>query len=225
MRFMRKLHRWLSLVIFIQVFIWLVSGLYFSWLGHEKLAAHEYFQPVTEEAVGPVYYPESALIERFENIQSLEIRSVAGTAQYVVTTTDGKKHYVNALTGKDWKTPAPMAADLARRSYNGPGHIEQVHAVTGSEEIIGWRSQGFRVTFSDDIATRAYIDAASGDVIDHRNSSWWLSDWMFRLHFMDYSGERDFNSLLNIVAATAALWFSLSGLILLGRSLKRRQLF
>ena len=37
MRFMRKLHRWLSLVIFIQVFIWLVSGLYFSWLGHEKL--------------------------------------------------------------------------------------------------------------------------------------------------------------------------------------------
>ncbi|MCA1766769.1 MAG: hypothetical protein LC639_00795, partial [Idiomarina sp.] len=66
---------------------------------------------------------------------------------------------------------------------------------------------------------------ASGEVIDHRNSSWWLSDWMFRLHFMDYSGERDFNSLLNIVAATVALWFSLSGLILLGRSLKRRQLF
>jgi len=225
MRFMRKLHRWLSLVIFIQVLIWLVSGFYFSWLGHQKLAAHDYFQPVIEEAVGRVYYPESALMERFHKVQSLEIRSVAGTAQYVVTTTNGKQHYVNALTGDDWKTSAPLAAELARQSYNGPGFIEQVQAVTGSDEIVGWQSKGFRVTFSDDIATRAYIDAASGEVVDHRNSRWWLSDWMFRLHFMDYSGERDFNSLLNIVAATATLWFSLSGLILLGQSLKRRQLF
>lgn len=225
MRFIRKLHRWLSLIIFIQVFIWLVSGLYFSWLGHQRLAAHDYFQPVTQEAVGAVYYPENALTERFENIQSLEVRSVAGTAQYVVTTTNGKKHYVNALTGKDWKTSVPLAAELARQSYNGPGFIEQVHAVTGSDEIIDWHKAGFKVTFSDDIATRVYIDAASGEVVDHRNSRWWLSDWMFRLHFMDYSGERDFNSLLNIVAATVALWFSLSGLILLGQSLKRRQFF
>ncbi|RUO64708.1 hypothetical protein CWI78_12470 [Idiomarina ramblicola] len=225
MRFMRKLHRWLSLIICIQVLIWLVSGLYFSWVGHQSLAAHDYFQPVPKKAIGSVFYPENALTERFDSIESLEIRSVAGTAQYVVTTTDTNKHYVNALTGEDWKTSVPMAAALARQSYNGPGVVEEVRAVTGSDEIVGWHKAGFKVTFSDDIATRAYIDAASGEVVDHRNSRWWLSDWMFRLHFMDYSGERDFNSLLNIVAATAALWFSLSGLILLSRSLKRRQLF
>lgn len=225
MRFMRKLHRWLSLIIFIQVLIWLVSGMYFSWLGHQKLGAHDYFQPVAESPIGSVFYPETALTERFENIESLEIRSVAGTAQYVVTTTDGKKHYVNALTGEEWTTSAPLAAELARKSYNGPGRLKQVQAVTGSDEIISWHKAGFKVSFSDELATRVYIDAASGKVVDHRNSRWWLSDWMFRLHFMDYSGERDFNSLLNIVAATVALWFSLSGFILLCRSLKRRQLF
>ena len=225
MRFMRKLHRWLSLIIIVQVLIWLISGFYFSWLGHQKLAAHDYFQSVPQSPIGEVFYPETALTERFENIKSLEIRAVAGIAQYVVTTTDGTKHYVNALTGQNWQTSVPLAAKLARLSYNGPGNVQQVQATKGSNEIVGWDGAGFRVTFTDNIATRVYVDAASGEIIDHRNSRWWLSDWMFRLHFMDYSGERDFNSLLNIVAASVALWFSLSGLFLLGRSLKRRQLF
>ncbi|MDV6316611.1 PepSY domain-containing protein [Idiomarina sp. HP20-50] len=225
MKFMRKLHRWLSLIIIIQVLIWLISGFYFSWLGHQKLAAHDYFQSAPATPVGSAFYPENALFERFNDIKSIEIRSVGDTPQYVVITTAGTSHYVNALTGEDWTTSAPLAAELARKSYNGPGRVKEVQAVKGSDEIIGWQDAGFKVTFSDDLATRVYVDSASGNVVDHRNSRWWLSDWMFRLHFMDYSGERDFNSLLNIIAATVALWFSLSGLILLGRSLKRRQLF
>lgn len=224
MRFMRKLHRWLSLVILIQVLIWLVSGLYFGWVGHQSLAAHDYFQSTPVTPVGPVFYPENGLIERFDNIESVEIRSISDTAQYLVMTIDGSRHYVNAQTGERWQTSAPLAAKLARQSYNGPGSVNEVQAVAGSDEIIDWNKPGYRVTFTDDIHTRVYVDAASGEVVDHRNNNWWLSDWMFRLHFMDYSGERDFNSLLNIIAATIALWFSLSGLILLGRSLKHRQL-
>lgn len=225
MRFVRKLHRWLSLVILIQVLIWLVSGLYFGWVGHQSLAAHDYFQSIPATPVGSVFYPENALIERFDNVKSVEVRSISETAQYVVLAIDGSRHYVNAQTGERWQTSAPLAAKLARQSYNGPGSVNEVQAVTGSEEIIDWNKPGYRVTFTDELHTRVYVDAASGEVVDHRNNSWWLSDWMFRLHFMDYSGERDFNSLLNIIAATIALWFSLSGLILLGRSLKHRQLF
>ncbi len=224
MRFMRKLHRWLSLVIFIQVLIWLVSGLYFGWVGHQSLAAHDYFQSIPKAPVGAVFYPENALIERFDNVKSVEVRSISETAQYLVLTIDGSRHYVNAQTGERWQTSAPLAAKLARQSYNGPGSVKEVQAVMGSEGIIDWNKPGYRVIFTDDIRTRVYVDAASGEVVNHRNNNWWLSDWMFRLHFMDYSGERDFNSLLNIIAATIALWFSLSGLILLGRSLKHRQL-
>ncbi|MCA1767929.1 MAG: hypothetical protein LC639_06950, partial [Idiomarina sp.] len=174
MNFIRKLHRWLSLLIIIQVLIWLVSGLYFGWMGHKSLASHDYFQPVPENPVGAVFYPETALTEQFEEIKSLEIQSVAGTAQYVVTTTAGAKHYVNALTGGNWQTSVPLAAKLARLSYNGPGSVQEVQAVKGSNEIVGWDGTGFRVTFTDEIATRVYVDAASGEVIDHRNSSWWL---------------------------------------------------
>jgi len=225
MRFIRKLHRWLSLVILIQVLIWLVSGLYFGWVGQQSLAAHDYFQSVPKTPVGSVFYPENALIERFDDIKSVEIRSISKTAQYVVLTMDDSRHYVNAQTGERWQTSVPLAARLARQSYTGPGSVKEVQAVTGSDEIVDWNKRGYKVTFTDDSHTRVYVDAASGEVVDHRNDNWWLSDWMFRLHFMDYSGERDFNSLLNIIAATIALWFSLSGLILLGRSLKHRQLF
>ena len=67
----------------------------------------------------------------------------------------------------------------------------------------------------DDLNTRVYVDENSGTVIDHRNTPWVISDWAFRLHFIDYTGGRNFNNLVIITAAVVTLWFALSGLILL----------
>lgn len=221
----RKLHRWLSVIIVLQVLVWLVTGLYFSFVGQQRLANEEFRQPVPEQPIGAVFYPKNALLERFDHINTLELRSIAGTPQYVVTRTDGVRHYINAQTGEDWSTPLPLARTLARHSYNGPGNVQETRVVAGSDEIEGWTHPGFKITFSDALQTRVYVDGVSGEVVAHRNNQWWLHDWMFRLHFMDYSGGRDINNLFITIAATLALWFSLSGLIMLGQRIKRRQLF
>lgn len=225
MTMIRKLHRWLSVLIGLQVLIWLISGVYFSFVGQQSLANEEYRQSIPEQPIRAVFYPKNALLERFDHINTLELRSIAHTPQYVITRTDGARHYINAQTGQDWLTPLPLARTLARHSYNGPGNVQETRVITGSDEVENWENPGFKVTFSDALQTRVYIDGLSGDVIAHRNNQWWRHDWMFRLHFMDYSGGRDINNLLLTAAATLALWFSLSGLILLGHRIQRRQLF
>ena len=129
--------------------------------------------------------------------------------------------FIDANTGQPWETDTTLATELALSSYDGPGQLKRVSAVSGSDEVKGWQGAGFRVDMADDLNTRIYVDAASARVVEHRNTPWAIADWAFRLHFMDYSGGRSFNHLLIWTAGLLALWFSLSGLLLLGRNVAK----
>ncbi|RXS41950.1 2Fe-2S iron-sulfur cluster binding domain-containing protein [Idiomarina sp. 29L] len=221
MRFMQWLHRWVSLILVVQVVLWLISGFFFALTGHQGMSGHQYMVPkktLTElRKVAPKFGFEE-IKQRFPNAHAVELVSVAGVGQYQVTLPDDVI-YIDANTGSHWNTDETLATQLALRSYSGPGRVEFVERVTGSEEVIGWNAPGFRVDMADDLNTRIYVDIASAQVVEHRNTPWTIADWAFRLHFMDYSGGRSFNHLLIWSAGLLALWFSLSGLILLGRNL------
>ena len=46
MRFLRKLHKWLGLIVGIQLLLWTISGLIFAWLDHhEVMAEHSTHAP------------------------------------------------------------------------------------------------------------------------------------------------------------------------------------
>ncbi|RUO65753.1 PepSY-associated TM region [Pseudidiomarina planktonica] len=219
MRFLRWLHRWTSLVLVLQVIIWCVSGFYFSWQGHQSLAAHDYFQPVSTSAISQPLQPLSqAQLKNHADLLRVSAREVAGQPQWVLQQPDGDL-YLQA-NGEPWQTSIEQARAVAEASYTGSAAVVGVDYLPAPEELIGQQSAVYRVQFADELETRAYVDATSGELLAHRNSSWWLSDWMFRLHFMDYTGERDFNNLLMTAAALLAFWFALSGFILLVREVR-----
>ena len=229
MRFLQWLHRWTSLIIGVQVMIWLITGMYFSIAGHRTLEAHQYRQQthvhdaLQSASTGTAMVPLKQLPLTANTIQSVSVRLVHGEPQYVISTERGTE-YFNASTGALWHTSAELATQIAQAGYRGPGRVSYVSAVANSDEIYGWQGPGYRVNFADDLATRIYVDSASGTIVDHRNKLWVFGDWAFRLHFMDYSGARNFNHLLMVSAALFMLWFALSGLILLGRNLVRGDL-
>lgn len=223
MRFLQWLHRWTSLIIIIQVLLWIISGFYFSIAGHHAMSGHHYYKMTHNhtpmQSSQALDWPQ--LSNQFAGIRDVQLRTVAGTPQYVVEHAKGVS-YLDASTGKPWSTTETMAANLALASYSGPGDIAEITWLTaGSNEVNGWLKPGYRVDIRDDLNTRIYIDAASGAVVEHRNTPWLWADWAFKLHFMDYSGERNFNHLLIVSAGVLTLWFTLSGLILLGRNVVR----
>src|SRR5690554_4662827 len=227
MRVLQWLHRWTSLLILLQVLLWLLTGLYFSTVGHRSLEAHQYRQQthVHDALLAPNTVPINQLaLPQSAPVSAITLRRLQGTPQYVVKTAEHLTYHFNATTGALWQTSAEQAIAEAKASYRGPGEVVAVTEVNGSDEIFGWQQPGFRIDFADDLKTRVYVDAASGTIVDHRNDSWVWADWAFRLHFMDYSGGRDFNHLLIVSAAVLMLWFTLSGLILLGRNLARGDL-
>ncbi len=216
MRFFQWLHRWVSLILVIQVLLWLVSGFYFSLNGHHGMSGHQYLEHGDHAMLSDVTprVDVADIRERYPDAKTIRLHSIAGIPQFIVTTVDDT-HYLNGLTGAIWTTSPELATTIAMSTYNGPGTVKEVSAIQGSDEILNWDDAGYQVNLQDDLNTRIYVDATSGQMLNHRNTPWTLADWAFRLHFMDYSGGRSFNHLLIWSAGLFALWFSLSGLILL----------
>lgn len=220
MRFMQWLHRWVSLILVIQVLLWLISAVVFTLMGHHGMSGHQYkthSHPEMLSALTPKW-PIAAVHQAYPEATQVRLTSVLDMPQYRVEHA-GKTIYLDANTGELWETSIATAERIAMASYEGPGQVEMVTAVDGSDELVDWQQPGFRIAIDDDLNTRIYVDKASGDVVDHRNTPWVIADWAFRLHFMDYTGGRSFNHLLIWSAGLFSLWFALSGLILLFRNI------
>lgn len=223
MRAMQWLHRWTGLILVVQVVLWLGSGLYFALTGHQGMSGHQYMAPHAAPPVlkrGASQLGFAGLYHRYPSAQTIQLRNVDGQGQYKITLPN-QTLYLRASDGAPWQTGKATALALARDSYTGPGDVADIDAITHSDELPGWQGNGFRIRMNDDLNTRIYVNAATSEVMEHRNTPWTLADWAFRLHFMDYSGGRSFNHLLIWSAGLLALWFSLSGLILLGRNITR----
>ncbi|HEY5612201.1 MAG TPA: 2Fe-2S iron-sulfur cluster-binding protein, partial [Lysobacter sp.] len=72
----------------------------------------------------------------------------------------------------------------------------------------------------DGDATTLYVSAQDGRILERRNDSWRVFDFVWMLHIMDYTGRQDFNNPLVIMAASGGLWIALSGFWLLVTSFR-----
>ncbi|WP_194756394.1 NADH:ubiquinone reductase (Na(+)-transporting) subunit F [Aliidiomarina indica] len=216
MKFMQWLHRWTGLIILLQIILWTISGLYFALVDHHGMKGHQYHQHPPQ--VGLSAEQAAALNSEwwgnFNDVTKIRTRLVANIPQVEIHHSEGVS-FLDGRTGQDWRTHQNLAIQIANSTYSGPGEAVRVAAITRTRELNGWQGQGYRIEYNDDLNTRVYVDSHSGSVLDHRNTPWVVADWMFRLHFIDYTGGRNFNNLVIITAGIVTLWFALSGLILL----------
>lgn len=220
MKFLQWLHRWTGLIIVLQIVLWTISGLYFALVDHHGMKGHQYHTMPqvrnldinTARNLNPSWWSD------FTEIRAIRHEIVSGIPRIEVQHRDGIS-YLNGRTGSTWETSAELAQEIALSTYSGPGTPMRVTPISTSKELHDWQGEGYQVDFNDDLNTRVYVDSRSGTVIDHRNTPWVVADWMFRLHFIDYTGGRNFNNLVIVAAGIVTLWFALSGTILLVRLL------
>ncbi|RUO31102.1 2Fe-2S iron-sulfur cluster-binding protein [Aliidiomarina soli] len=216
MKFLQWLHRWTGLILLIQLMLWTISGLYFALVDHHGMKGHQYFSMQQPEALNRAQLANlsPAWWDEFNGVTKVHSYTTQGLPRVEVHHQDGITH-LDGRDGSVWQTDQNFAQQIAQASYSGPGSLARVTPIERTRELHDWRGQGYRIDFDDDLNTRVYVDRASGTVIDHRNTPWVVADWMFRLHFIDYTGGRNFNNMVAIAAAVMTLWFALSGFILL----------
>ena len=225
MLFVRKLHKWLSLIVGLQLLLWTVSGLVFAWLDHHDVSAEHSVRALDPTAVSArkTLAEPATWMDEYGREEILEIQLVSLLDRWVwrVEAVD-RIELRGAEDGQQLKIDEPLARRLALNRYAGDGQLESVaFQATPSLET---RDAGavWRAQFDDAGRTALYFSADDGYLVAARNSSWRLFDFFWMLHTMDYAGRDDFNNPLVITFGTAALWLALSGFLLLFRSFRRR---
>ena len=218
---MRKLHKWVGLLLAIQFLLWMSSGVVMSLLDAEKVAGREYRvkPPAPQGWPHEVLTTDAVLAASKESIMTIASGWLLDQPVYRLQN-DKRSWLVKATDGAALVVDAKLAAKIAQASYSGPG-------TPGTPRLLSWtlesrkhKEPAWRVDFDDAEETSVYISSVSGAVLEHRNSTWRLFDFFWMLHIMDYSERTDFNNKLLVSSAIGGLWMALTGVWLLFTSIR-----
>lgn len=224
-RFIRQVHRWLGLLIGIQVLLWVVGGVVMSALRLEEVRGEHFATKpaaVALDAQAPLLLIGDVL-RSHRNATAVTLTTLLGQPVYRVETRAGPL-LAHAVDGRKLSPlPQATARALALADYAGPGALRTIEWVDAPElEIRGRDLPLWRARFDDERATTLYISPATGQVVARRNDLWRIFDFVWMLHIMDYEERDDFNHPLLITTASTALLFVLSGLVMLFFSFRPR---
>ena len=219
MVFLKKAHKWVSLLIGIQLLLWLLSGLFLSLIDSEKVSGAKW-ATVVSPATGVILdrkllEPHELSASQLQGALNLSLQVRRGQTVYRIRRTNGTL-LVNASNGETLMTNKSDAKMLAQQDFGGSGEILSIKkGVAPDLETSDSNGDYWRVNFSDDANTSIYISVATGEILERRNRYWRQFDFFWMLHIMDYSGHKDINNALVISIALISVWLGLSGFMLL----------
>ncbi|XBQ17252.1 MAG: PepSY domain-containing protein [Oceanicaulis sp.] len=223
-RWFVRVHKWLALIVGIQIFLWVLGGLAMSLMDLERVRAEHTIAPAPSYALplSDVLTPERAAA--VAGLARIDEAALVRWADGPVWRFQGEEGVVvvDAMSGLRL-TPidAARAAEIARAGYAGQAPVTAVEYF--AEPTVEYRREGaaWRVGFDDGEGTRIYVDAASGAITARRNDLWRVFDVFWTLHIMDYGERSNINNPLLQVFAGVALITVLAGLGLLIQRMQR----
>lgn len=218
---MRRLHKWVGLVIGIQFLLWMASGVMMSLLDADKVRGREFRVKPAAPAAWPadVLAPEAVLLASTDKVMDISSAWVLDQPAYQLQN-DKRSWLVSASDGRTVTVDAVLAQAIARASYAGSGTPAAPRLLKYSLEARAHKEPVWRVDFTDEDDTTVYVSSVSGKVLEHRNNAWRLFDIFWMLHIMDYSERVDFNNPLLVSSAVGGLWMALTGVWLLFTSVR-----
>ena len=160
----RKIHKWASLLVGLQVIIWVISGLIFNVIDHQKARGNIYRQAVAETPIVTLnvnLIPVERILKAYPNTIELDHTSILSKPYYLLTQQQGlyrhfsnNYHIVNAVTGRLTLVDKPLAIAIAKASYNGPGDIFSAKLITPPiADFIKHKNPSWQINFNDALET------------------------------------------------------------------------
>ena len=218
---LRKIHKWVGLVVGIQVVLWAVSGAGMAILDMETVAGGPEREAASPPLPAPGAWPRIAARLGGQPVSALRLRSLPAGHAYEVTTPGGTRLF-DAASGEPVVVGAALASAIARAGHPGGLAPVRVTALTSvplaarDHELPLWQAD-----FADRAGSRYFVSATTGELLERRNRTHRLWDVLWMLHTMDYAQRTSFNHPLIVVAAIAMAWLAVTGFWLLFKTMWR----
>ena len=223
--FFRKAHRWLGLIVSIQLLMWTASGLFFSIPDITDVRGEQYLSQTHSININQLarekIVPISAIIDtakiNLEANETVLLKHRAGRLIYQVEKNAPEKKLIfDALTGQPmtYITSTEALAIVVDRTKLSPTEAVLINEPKTGSEFRGRDLPLYKVTVTKPKKGIVYVDPVTGEIAAIRTKLWRAWDFLWSLHIMDYQERDDFSQwLLRLFSALGVLTV-LSGIIL-----------
>ena len=212
-----KLHKWLMLFIGIQFVIWSVTGAYMVFFDIDYI--HGDSLVIThQKAINPenLTYATAKLFQKYPDAENLSVGLLIDREVYRFNI--AKQQFILDASNGEKLSPLnkSIAIEVAKYLYTGSEDVVNAKLISANPHfgLSARHLPVWQVNFDHFSAPTLYISANNGKVVTKRHQFWYIFDWMFRLHIMDYGDEEDANNWLLFFIASLAVFAVISGLVL-----------
>ncbi|MAO23351.1 MAG: hypothetical protein CMJ25_21595 [Phycisphaerae bacterium] len=216
-------HRWIGLIISMQLLAWSVGGFIFSVLDIDAVHGDHESRIHQPSGFSPSMFPieiQNVLLEQGVDSISTALLIDRGLGPFwEINSSDGgwfgRVDQEGNIAGR---ITAEQAQRIASDDFIHEADISSIILIENNppSEYRGGKIPAYQVTMDHPKETHIYIDAATGRIMARRNKSWRVFDFFWMLHTMDYKGRDNFNHPLLTIASVLAITTSSSGLALWG---------
>lgn len=212
-----SIHKWLALIVGVQILFWFVSGLFFTLYPIERVRSEHRIAEAAPVALdlSAAPMPLAAAMPEAPVRLTYE-RTPAGEAVAVAEFAERRPLVIDIA---DWRVISPLseqaAADIASAYIAGAPRVRERTLVT--EESAEYRGAlpAWRIAFEDREGLVVYVAADTARVTARRSDLWRVYDALWALHIMDWRDHENFNHGLIILAAALGLVVTLAGIVLI----------
>jgi len=206
----RKTHKYLSFFISIQLLLWTISGIYFSFNKIELVRGEQYLKIVEKPINLGVLNFNTPYSEKVSIINRLG-------KEIVIVSSRGSKKYLD----KNGNPLDKLSSLEAVESVKSQTTLLPFQAIEITDNNSGSEFRGRSLPIykvesrnieNDDI--NVYVNIYSGEIMAIRSPQWRIWDLMWGFHIMDWNERDNINNILLKIFSILALVSSVTGLIL-----------
>lgn len=209
----RKTHKYLSILISIQLLLWTISGIYFAFNQIELVRGEQYRLP----QVFSIDLSKINLV--LDSVKNIQVARRFGEEILIVRKEAGTEYLnlegvaLEKLSREEAKSIVSSVTSLM------PLAVEEINDPEPGSEYRGRNLPLFKVVTQDqeNDEINVYVDAISGQVVAIRSQQWRLWDLMWGLHIMDWETRDEINNWLLKLFSVLALISSLTGVFIFFR--------
>ncbi len=206
----RKTHKYLSILISIQLLLWTVSGIYFAFNQIELIRGEQY-------RLTQVFSIDLSKINLIlDSVQSIQVARRFDEEILIVRKEAGTEYLDLGGATLDKISREEAKVIVSNVTSLTPLAVEEINDPEPGSEYRGRNLPLFKVTTKDqeNDEINVYVDASSGQVVAIRSAGWRLWDLMWGLHIMDWETRDEINNWLLKLFSVLALISSLTGVFI-----------
>lgn len=210
-------HKWLALLIGVQIVFWVVSGLFFTLFPIEQIRSEHLIREAPPQIIDTQTLAPLSEIRGPQRQAPTRLVLERRASGHVVLAefADAPPSLYDATT---LTRLSPLSA--AQASAIARTHVTLTSAPTAVERVTRETPEyrgalpAYRVQFADG-GLAVYVAENTGAVTARRSDLWRLYDTLWALHIMDWRNHEDFNHPLIVAAAWLTLLSVIAGIVLI----------